>query len=208
MDLTLYVITDEKIGLGRCHVYLAEEALKGGATVIQLRDKKKNSKELFRIGLQIRKLTKKYNALYVVNDRLDIALATEADGVHLGLDDLPIIAVRRIIEKRFIIGASVSSVHEARKAQREGADYLSVQSIFPTTSKDDVNVVGLERLREIISISKIPVIAIGGINLDNAHMVIGAGASGVAIISAIMSKNDVKEATIILKKEIVKNLNS
>jgi len=103
-------------------------------------------------------------------------LATEADGVHLGLDDLPITAVRGIMKKRLIIGASVSSVHEARKVQREGADYLSVQSIFPTTSKDDVNVVGLERLKEIINVSKIPVIAIGGINLDNVNMVIGAGA--------------------------------
>ena len=206
MDLTLYVITDEKIGLGRSHVELAENALKGGATVIQLRDKKKSSRELYYTGLKIKKLTTKYNALYIVNDRLDIALATKADGVHLGLDDLPVSAARSIAGKNFIIGASVSNKSQAINAIKSGADYLSVQSIFPTTSKNGVKVVGLKELSEIKKISKIPVVAIGGINVKNVSNVIGSGADGAAVISAIVRQSNIKEATLKLKEEIIKSL--
>lgn len=205
MDLRLYVITDETIGLGRSHVELAKKAIDGGATVIQLRDKQKSSKELYKIGLEIKKITLKYNVLYIVNDRLDIALATEADGIHLGFDDLPVDIVRKVAGKNLIIGASVSDIPQAREALRCGADYLSVQSIFSTTTKDDVKVVGLEMLKEIKKLSRIPVIGIGGINIDNVGKVIRAGADGVAVISAIVSQFDVKQATKKLKEEIIKN---
>jgi len=202
MDLTLYVIPDVKIGFGRSHVELAEETLKGGATVIQLRDKEKSGRELYSIGLELRKLTNKHGAMFIVNDRLDIALATGADGVHLGTKDLPISIARKIAGKNFIIGASVSSIDEAIKAEEDGADYLSVQSIFPTTSKEDVKTVGLELLKKIIDSTSLPVIAIGGINTDNICKVIKKGAKGVAVISAIVSKPDVKKATEELKRKI------
>lgn len=194
MDLRLYVITDEKVGLGRSHSFLAEEALKGGATVIQLRDKEKSGRELYRIGLKIRELTKQYQALFIVNDRLDIAMAVGADGVHLGANDLPISVARKIAGRNFIIGASVSSPEEALIAEKEGADYISAQSIFATTSKEDVKVIGIEGLKAIIKVSSLPVIAIGGINKENVREVIKYGAKGIAVISAVVSKEDVRNA--------------
>lgn len=202
MDLRLYVITDEKIGLGRSHSFLAEEALKGGATVIQLRDKEKSGKELYKIGLKIRALTRQYRALFIVNDRLDIALAVGADGVHLGTEDLPISVARKIAGKNFIIGASVSSPEEALLAEKEGADYISAQSIFETSSKENVKVIGIEGLKSIVKVSSLPVIAIGGINKENVKDVIRAGARGVAVISAVVSKGDVRESTEELRKLI------
>lgn len=202
MDLRLYVITDEKIGLGRSHSFLAEEALKGGATVIQLRDKEKSGKELYKIGLKIRALTRQYRALFIVNDRLDIALAVGADGVHLGTEDLPISVARKIAGKNFIIGASVSSPEEALIAEKEGADYISAQSIFETSSKENVKVIGIEGLKSIVKVSSLPVIAIGGINKENVKDVIRAGARGVAVISAVISKGDVRESTEELRKLI------
>ncbi|MCX7795795.1 MAG: thiamine phosphate synthase [bacterium] len=202
MDLSLYVITDEKIGLGRSHLFLAEEALRGGATVIQLRDKDKGGGELYKIGVRLREVTKKYKALFIVNDRLDIALAVGADGVHLGMDDLPISVARKIAGNNFIIGASVSSPEEAILAEKEGADYISAQSIFKTSSKEDVKVIGLEGLKAIVKVSSLPVIAIGGINKDNVRDVMKTGVKGVAVISAVVSKEDVRFATEELKKII------
>lgn len=206
MDLSLYVITDEKIGLGRSHLFLAEEALKGGATVIQLRDKEKSGRELYKIGVKLRKITKEYNALFIINDRLDIALAVGADGVHLGMNDLPISVARRIAGNNFIIGASVSSPEEAILAEKEGADYISAQSIFETSSKDDVKVIGLEGLKTIVKVSSLPVIAIGGINRDNVRDVMKTGIKGIAVISAVVSREDVRSATEELKTIVLEFL--
>jgi len=202
MDLKLYVITDEKVGLGRSHIFLAEEALKGGATVIQLRDKEKSGRELYRIGVRIRELTRRYKALFIVNDRLDIAMAVGADGVHLGAEDLPVSVARRIAGENFLIGASVSSPEEALLAEKEGADYISAQSIFKTSSKEDVKVIGLEGLRAIVNVSSLPVIAIGGIDKDNVKDVIRNGAKGIAVISAAVSKEDVKKAVEELRESL------
>ncbi len=206
MDLKLYVITDEKVGLGRSHIFLAEEALKGGATVIQLRDKEKSGRELYRIGVRIRELTRRYKALFIVNDRLDIAMAVGADGVHLGAEDLPVSVARRIAGENFLIGASVSSPEEALLAEKEGADYISAQSIFKTSSKEDVKVIGLEGLRAIVNVSSLPVIAIGGIDKDNVKDVIRNGAKGIAVISAAVSKEDVKKAVEELRESLKKVL--
>ncbi|HOL55404.1 MAG TPA: thiamine phosphate synthase [bacterium] len=202
MDLKLYVITDEKVGLSRSHSFLAEEALKGGATAIQLRDKEKGGRELYRIGVKIRELTRRYKALFIVNDRLDIAMAVGADGVHLGTEDLPVSVARRIAGKNFIIGASVSSPEEALLAEKEGADYISAQSIFRTSSKENVKIIGLEGLRSIVNASSLPVIAIGGINKDNVKDVIRNGAKGIAVISAVVSKEDVKKAVEELRESL------
>ncbi|HOP56209.1 MAG TPA: thiamine phosphate synthase [bacterium] len=202
MDLKLYVITDEKVGLSRSHSFLAEEALKGGATAIQLRDKEKGGRELYRIGVKIRELTRRYKALFIVNDRLDIAMAVGADGVHLGTEDLPVSVARRIAGKNFIIGASVSSPEEALLAEKEGADYISAQSIFRTSSKENVKIIGLEGLRSIVNVSSLPVIAIGGINKDNVKDVIRNGAKGIAVISAAVSEEDVKKAVEELRESL------
>jgi thiamine-phosphate pyrophosphorylase len=202
MDLSLYVITDEKIGLGRSHIFLAEEALKGGATVIQLRDKEKSSRELYEIGIKMREITRKYNALFIVNDRLDIALGVGADGVHLGSEDISVSVARKIAGENFIIGTSVSSPEEAILAENEESDYISAQSIFLTSSKENVGVIGLEGLREIIKVSSLPVIAIGGINLENIKEVLNCGVKGVAVISSVVSREDVHAASSELKEVI------
>lgn len=206
MDLSLYVITDEKIGLGRSHLFLAEEALKGGATVIQLRDKNKSGRELYKIGVKLKEITKKYKALFIVNDRLDIALAVGADGVHLGMNDLPISVARKIAGNNFIIGASVSSPEEAVLAEKEGADYISAQSIFETSSKEDIKVIGLEGLKAIVKVSSLPVIAIGGIDKDNVRDVMKTGVKGIAVISAVVSKEDVRSATEELRRIVLEFL--
>ena len=206
MDLSLYVITDEKVGLGRSHTFLAEEALKGGATVIQLRDKEKSARELYEIGVKLREITKKYGALFIVNDRLDIALAVGADGVHLGMNDLPISVARRIAGDNFIIGASASSPEEAVLAEKEGANYIGAGSVFETSSKEDVRVIGLEGLRAIVKATSLPVVAIGGINRDNVRDVMRTGVKGVAVISAVVSKEDVRSAAEELKKLIASQI--
>lgn len=202
MDLSLYLVTDEKIGLDRSHVYISRQALKGGARVIQLRDKQKSSRALYDISVKLRQLTKKFGALFIINDRLDIALAAQADGVHLGKEDLPVPVARKIAGKRFIIGTSVSTPQQALKAQQEGASYLSVQSIFETTSKDDVETVGLKPLKAICGQSRIPVIAIGGIHAGNVEQVFKAGAAGIAVISAIAAQQDISQAARRLKEKI------
>ncbi len=204
--LRLYFIPDKEIGLGRDLVFQALEAIKGGATAIQLRAKKMKDVDIYKIGLEMRKVTAQNNVLFIVNDRVDIALATEANGVHLGKDDLPVSIARKLTPKNFIIGASVSNVDEAIKAQNEGADYLAVSSVFPTTSKDDVNAVGIEALKKIVKSTDLPVIGIGGINLDNLDKVLNAGACGVAIISAIAAKEDIISETLAFKQRIMKIL--
>lgn len=204
--LRLYFIPDREIGLGRDEVFQTVEAIKGGSTAIQLRAKKLKDLEVYKIGLEMRKVTKENNVLFIVNDRVDIAIAVGSDGVHLGKEDLPISVARKLTPKEFVIGASVSNEEEAIRAQIEGADYLAVSAIFPTTSKDDVDAVGIEVLKKIVASTNLPVIGIGGINLENLEQVINTGVSGVSIISAIASREDIKEATFEFKRKIIKTL--
>ncbi|HII66500.1 MULTISPECIES: thiamine phosphate synthase [Thermococcus] len=196
--LKLYVITDRRL---KSEIESVREALEGGATSIQLRIKNAPTGEMIKIGKEIRELTKEYDALYFVDDRLDVALATDADGVQLGPEDMPI-SLAKEIGPNLIIGASVYSLEEALKAEKEGADYLGAGSVFPTPTKRDVKVIGLEGLKRIVESVKIPVVAIGGINHKNARDVLKTGVDGIAIISAIMGAEDVKRATEEMRKII------
>lgn len=208
MKLDLYVVTDEKLGCGKTHADIARLAVLGGADVIQLRDKEKSSGELFAAATAIKKITDN-KALFIVNDRLDIALASNADGVHLGQSDLPVKAARKIVPKNFIIGVSVGSVAEAKAAEENGADYVAVSPVFATASKDDAGAGhGTEVISAIKSAVKIPVIGIGGINEKNAGEVIHAGLSGVCVISAVVSAEDVTAAAQNLKKIILEAKNA
>ena len=195
MKLDLYVITDEGLAGGLSHSEIARRAVLGGADVIQLRDKTLPSREMVRVGREIREITRKAGTLFIVNDCLDIALACGADGVHLGQGDIACETARQLSPAGFIIGVSVGSVDEALAAEQQGAGYIAVSPLFSTNSKTNAGPGhGLAVLKDIRSAVSIPVIAIGGIGPANAADVIGAGADGIAVISAVVSKADITAA--------------
>lgn len=189
--LKLYVITDRRF---RDEVESVKETLEGGATAIQLRLKGVPTREMVEVGREIRKLTEDYDALYIVNDRLDVALAVGADGVHVGQEDMPVDIVKEIAPN-LIVGISASNLREALEGEKKGADYIGAGSVFPTRTKEDAKLLGLEGLRKIVKNVHIPVVAIGGINHENVKEVLKVGVDGVAVISAIVGAEDVVEAT-------------
>jgi len=201
MKYELYVITDEAIAGGLPHAEIARRAIAGGADVIQLREKECGCPELNRIGRTLCEITRKTGTLFIVNDRLDVALACGADGVHLGQDDIRVGVARQIAPPGFIIGVSVGTVDEAVMAEQAGADYLALSPVFSTASKNNAGTGrGLGVLREIRRNVSVPVIAIGGINRDNVRDVIAAGADGVAVISVVVGSPDITAAARELKK--------
>jgi thiamine-phosphate pyrophosphorylase len=203
MNYDLYVITDTTLSLGRSHEEVARLAIEGGADVVQLRDKECSARELVAAGNRVREVTERTGTLFIVNDRLDVALACGADGVHLGQDDLPVAAARVIAPSGFIIGVSAGSPDEARRAVEAGADYLAASPVFFTAQKSDVETCcGLEGIRRIRAAANLPLIAVGGIGMGNVCDVIGAGADGVAVISAVVGQHDITGAARALKKRI------
>lgn len=206
MKLDLYVITDEDVAGGLSHAEITQRAISGGADVIQLRDKACGSGDLLQIGRVIREITRKTGTLFIVNDRLDVALACGADGVHLGQDDLCAGVARQIAPDGFIIGVSVGTLEEAIRAEREGADYLALSPVFSTASKYNAGPGhGLGILQDMRRNISIPIIAIGGINTGNVNDVIAAGADGVAVISAVVGSPDITEAARQLRKMVRKS---
>ncbi len=192
----LYVITDCVLRPDRSHVDIAKAALAGGARTVQLRDKTSPLSRVLEEGREIRRLTREAGALFIVNDRVDVALVLDADGVHLGPDDFPPAEARRLLGAERIIGVSVNSVQEAEDALQAGASYLGVGAIFATTTKADAGVpIGLERLREIKQATPLPVVAIGGISLNNIRSVAQAGADAAAAVSAVVCAEDMVGAT-------------
>jgi len=194
--LRLMVITDVKLARPKTVEFVVEAALKGGARAVQHREKNATAKELMTRGRKLRELTRKYDALLIINNRLDVALALEADGVHLGPDDLPIAAARSVAPKGFIIGYSTDVVKAARDAEKEGADYIGCGAVFPTVTKDDVGEgIGVPRLAKVAKGVSIPVLGIGGINLEGAQEIAKEGsAAGIAVITAIMKAEDAEVA--------------
>jgi thiamine-phosphate pyrophosphorylase len=197
----LYVITDEKVSRGRSHLQVAEAAILGGADVLQLRDKEASSGLLYRVALQLRKLTRDAKIPFIVNDRLDIALAADADGVHVGQADLPASVVREIMGPGKILGVSVDTVEEAILAEKDGADYLGVGPVFEArgTKPDTGEPVGVDRIARIRRHCRLPIVAIGGIDAENAWKVREAGADAAAVISAIVAADDIAQAARRLK---------
>lgn len=200
----LYVITDQELSGGRNHLEIARAAMAGGADVIQLRDKHTSGRKLYETGLQIRRLTRELEVTYIVNDRLDIALATDADGVHVGQDDIPAPVARQLIGPDKIVGVSVSTAEEALRGERDGADYLGVGPVFEArSSKNDAGEPrGLTLLNSVRRICQLPVIAIGGIQMQNIREVIRAGADGIAVISAVVSAENITAAARNLKEVV------
>ncbi|RQD78105.1 MAG: thiamine phosphate synthase [Candidatus Syntrophonatronum acetioxidans] len=190
-QLKLYVITNPQLSRGRSHQEVVSRALEGGARTVQLRDKELSARELLEEGREILNLTRQNKATLIVNDRVDVALALEAEGVHLGEEDLPLPLARKIAGPRLIIGATVRTPEKALWAQKKGADYLGAGAIFPSSTKDSAPLIGIETLREIVKAVSIPVVAIGGISLSNLSQVMEAGVKGVAVISSVIGARDI-----------------
>jgi thiamine-phosphate pyrophosphorylase len=191
IDYSLYLVTDRRWLGGKSLESAVEEAIQGGATVVQLREKDISSREYLEIARRVKAVTYRLRIPLIINDRIDIAFACDADGIHLGSDDLPVAVARAILGPEKIVGASAATLEEALALEAEGADYLGVGAIFPTGTKTDADHVTLEKLVDIKSAVKIPVVAIGGIDAGNVASVMAAGVDGVAIVSAIMAQGDI-----------------
>jgi thiamine-phosphate pyrophosphorylase len=190
----LYVIIDTAFVGGRSHSEVARQALKGGTSIIQLRDKTTDKGELLKIARELCTLCRENGALFIMNDYLDVAVAAGVDGVHLGQKDLPLKEARKLLPMDMILGCSTTSVEMAVTAEADGADYIAVGSMYPTSSKATAVVVGPDMLRQVRQATSRPLVAIGGINRDNVAEVIAAGADSVSVISAVVSANDPEEA--------------
>jgi len=200
----LYVILDRQFLGGRDELEVAKQIIEGGARAIQLRDKQSKRKELLVVAQKLKELCSQAGILFIVNDYLDLALAADADGLHLGQEDLPLPVIRKELPIDRIVGCSVTTPAQATKAQNEGADYIAVGSIFPTTTKKGAIVVGVDIVKELKRIVSTPLVAIGGINQNNVGEVVAAGADVVAVISAVLDEKDVRAAV----RELVANIDS
>ena len=205
IDYSLYLVTDRNLLKGRELTKVIEEAINGGVSLIQLREKSASSLEFYEIAKEVKEVTDKYNVPLIINDRIDIALAIDASGVHLGQSDIPCSIARKILPKGKIIGVSAHNLKEAEKALKDGADYLGCGAVFNTSTKKDVTTLSYEGLKEITDNINIPVVAIGGINENNIMTLKGSGINGVAVVSSIIGKENVKGASEKLK-ELVKKL--
>jgi len=191
----LYVIIDTQTLKGRAEINVARQAIQGGARMIQLRDKLRPKGMLVPLARELKKVCAESNVLFIVNDYVDLAIASDADGLHIGQEDLPTESARKMLPGDKILGCSSATLEEALRAEKEGADYIAVGSIYPTSSKSPTRLAGLKTLRQVKSKVSVPVVAIGGINEDNIAKVIGAGADAVAVISAVLGAANVKEAS-------------
>ncbi len=195
IDWSLYVVTDAGLSRGRSHLAVIEAAIAGGATVVQYREKAAATRQMIAEAQALRELTRRVGVPLIVNDRLDVALAIDADGVHVGQDDMPAALARRLIGPDKILGVSTANLAEAMQAVQDGADYLGVGPVLATPTKPDAAPpIGMDGLREICRHVPIPVVAIGGINATNAADAIAAGAQGIAVVSAVVAAEDVATA--------------
>ena len=191
-DYSIYLVTDDGCLQGRALIDCVREALEGGVTLVQYRAKTASSAEMYAEALQLKALCDSFNVPLIINDRLDIAMAVGAAGVHLGQDDLPCAAARRILGEDYIIGVSAHNPAEARAALESGADYLGCGAVFGTATKADVKKLGTEGLAAICKAKGLPVVGIGGVTADNYREVRAAGADGAAIVSGILAQPDIR----------------
>jgi thiamine-phosphate pyrophosphorylase len=192
VDWSLYVITDGRLSLGRPHLDVVRSAIRGGASVVQYREKTATTCRMVEEAGELGELCRQARVPLIVNDRLDVALAVDADGVHLGVDDMPVAIARRLLGPGKLIGYSPETLEQARAGEADGADYLGVGSIFGTVTKPDAGrPIGLGGLQRMVTAVTIPVVGIGGITVRNAAQVIRAGARGVAVVSAVVAAEDI-----------------
>ena len=193
-DLLLYAVTDRAWLGGRTLAEQVEEALRGGATFVQLREKELAGEALLAEAREIQALCRRYRVPLIINDNVDVALQSGADGVHVGIEDTPVAQLRQMVPKDFIIGATAKTVEQARAAERAGADYLGVGAVFPSPTKKNAIRITREQLKEICGSVSIPAEAIGGISMENAAALQGGGMAGIAVVSAIFAAPDIRQA--------------
>lgn len=190
-DLSLYLVTDRSLSLGRPLIDVVEQAVKGGVTMVQLREKNCNSKEFYKEAYALKKLLVQYKVPLIINDRLDIALAVDADGLHIGQQDLPYPIARQLLGDDKIIGLSIENKEQLHQANQWDVDYIGLSPVFDTSTKTNTaKALGIQGVKEFTKLSKHPSVGIGGVNLTNAVDIIHAGANGLAVVSAIMSQSN------------------
>lgn len=198
-DPSLYFITDSTLFSEEEFLYRVEQALQGGVTIMQLREKNQSTREYLELAKKVHHLTGKYNVPLIIDDRVDVALAMDAEGVHVGASDLPVSLARELMGKDKIVGATAKTVLWAKEAYEQGADYLGVGAIYPTTTKVKTVLTSTDTLRDICHAVPIPVNAIGGLNRDNIDILAGIPVAGICVVSAIMKADDPKQAAMELK---------
>ncbi|URZ02121.1 thiamine phosphate synthase [Clostridium felsineum] len=200
VDYRLYLVTDRKVLKDKDLYKAVEEAIEGGVTLVQLREKEMDTLDFYKSALKVKSITDTFDVPLIINDRIDIALAVNADGVHIGQSDMPLIKARELLGKDKIIGVSAHSIEEAVEAEKNGATYLGVGAIFNTSTKSDAKAVSLEKLEQIKKSVKIPMVGIGGIDEENAREVILAGVDGISVVSAILGAKDIKKKSELMFK--------
>ena len=194
IDLSLYLVTDKSDDVEK-FLKTIEAAIKGGVSVVQIREKTADTLDFYNLALKVKEITTKYNVPLIINDRVDVALAIDADGVHVGQSDMPCDVTRKLVGKDKIVGVSAATISEAKKAEADSADYIGTGAVFPTTTKDDAPKITKKDLKEIVDSIDIPVVAIGGITHDNASELLDTGIAGLSVVSAIMSSDNPKESS-------------
>jgi thiamine-phosphate pyrophosphorylase len=205
VDYSLYLVTDRALSLGRSNFEVIQAAVEGGVTLVQLREKEATTREFYQEGLKIRAYLKARDIHLIINDRVDMALALDAEGVHLGQEDMPIDVARKILGPKKIIGASVFTLKEAKIAETLGADYLGLSPILVTETKPElIKHIGIEGIPPLKKAVQIPVVGIGSMRASNAYEAVKAGLDGVAVVSAICSREDPRAAAEAIKKEVLR----
>lgn len=196
LDTSMYFITDSSYCGEEEFLQRVEDALRGGVTLLQLREKNKTTRDYIDLATKVHALTTRYNVPLIIDDRMDVAMAVGAEGVHLGQSDMPIATARRIMGDDYIIGATTKTVPQALEAFEQGADYLGVGAIYPTTTKVKTVLTSVDTLKEICKAVPIPANAIGGLNKDNIDVLAGSGIAGICVVSAIMKADSSYDATV------------
>ncbi len=194
IDLSLYLVTDNSENEEK-FLKTIEDAILGGVTVVQVREKTADTLDFYNLALKVKEITTKYNIPLIINDRVDVALAIDADGVHVGQSDMPCDITRELIGENKILGVSAATIEEAKKAENDGADYIGTGAVFPTATKDDAESVTKKELIDIVNSINIPVVAIGGITKENANDLKDTGIKGLSVVSAIMHADNPKKAS-------------
>lgn len=202
-DLSLYLVTDRELSLGRSLEWIVEEAVKGGVTMVQLREKDCSTCEFITLAVKLKETLSAYNVPLIINDRVDVALAANADGLHIGQSDMDYATARRLLGYEKIIGLSVENMEQVYEVNEMDVDYIGISPVFSTNTKTDTAPpFGLKGITEVMAVSKHPAVGIGGINDTNAASILQAGANGIAVVSAICSANDPQEAAREIKTKL------